>query len=75
MNWRLAEDDAGKWQLVFDREALHVYVEFSHRRSASSPREWMSVEDFLAWAPRSPPHRRALDCFVAFLAKTISAHS
>ncbi|MBZ9803402.1 hypothetical protein [Mesorhizobium sp. ES1-6] len=72
---RLAEDKAGKWQIAFDREALHVCIEFIHYGCAPVPKEWISVEDFLAWTPRNPLHRQALDCFTAFLAKAIFAQS
>ncbi|MEI9420815.1 hypothetical protein O7A70_06510 [Mesorhizobium sp. Cs1299R1N1] len=75
INCRLAEDDAGTWQLVFDPEELQLCIEFIHCGSASQPRQWMSVEDFLAWAPRNPLHRKAQDCFIKFLAKAIFAQS
>ncbi|WP_027146312.1 hypothetical protein [Mesorhizobium sp. WSM3626] len=68
---RLAEDDAGRWQMVFDPHELQLYIEFIHCDPSSKPGEWISVEDFLAWAPRNPLHRKALDCFVAFLAKAM----
>ncbi|MGX9147859.1 hypothetical protein [Mesorhizobium sp. 128a] len=66
-SYRLAEDDAGRWQLAFDPEELQLCIEFIDCDSSTKPGGWMSVEDFLAWAPRNPLHRKALDCFVAFL--------
>ncbi|MEI9402026.1 hypothetical protein [Mesorhizobium argentiipisi] len=71
----LAEDKAGKWQLAFDREALHLRVEFIRFGSTPVSKGWMSVEDFLAWTPRNPLHRQALDCFLGFLAKAIADES
>jgi hypothetical protein len=67
----LAEDETGKWKLVFDPDQLHLYVEFTQPGPAAKPRQWMSADDFLAWSPRNSLHRRALDCFVAFLAEAI----
>jgi hypothetical protein len=67
----LAEDDTGKWQLVFHPDQLHLYVEFTQPGTVSKPDKWISIDGFLAWAPRNPLHRRALDCFVAFLAEAI----
>ncbi len=71
VSYGLAEDDDGRWQLAFDPEELQACIEFIHCDSSSKPGEWMSVEDFLAWAPRNPLNRKAIDCFVAFLAKAI----
>jgi hypothetical protein len=67
----LAEDDTGRWKLVFDPDQLHLYVEFTQPGTAAKPGQRISADDFLAWSPRNPLHRRALDCFVAFLAEAI----
>jgi hypothetical protein len=44
----LAEDDTGKWKLVFDPDQLHLYVELTQPGTATKPGQRMSADDFLA---------------------------
>ncbi|MER9126374.1 hypothetical protein NKH81_25390 [Mesorhizobium sp. M0959] len=67
--YNLANDIKGSWRVVFVRDELHLYVEFSQPDADTNPVDWMSVDDFLAWRPKGALHKRGRDSLVSLICK------